>query len=86
MLEELQVATAAQLAGSEAELRFWLKELDPDADRRITKREFESALSRYAVAVRYCQGARHMSLALLLRDMPMHCWLAAAGLPLALGL
>lgn len=49
MLEQLQVATAAQLRGSEAELRFWLKELDPDADKRITEREFETALSRYAV-------------------------------------
>ncbi len=49
MLEELQVATAAQLRGSEAELRFWLKELDPDADKRITEQEFETALCRYAV-------------------------------------
>ena len=49
MLEELQVATAAQLRDAEGELRFWLKELDPDADKRITEREFETALSRYAV-------------------------------------
>lgn len=46
MLEQLEVATAAQLREAEGELRFWLKELDPDADQRITEPEFEAALGR----------------------------------------
>ncbi len=49
MLEELEVSTTARLADAEGELRFWLKELDPDADRRITRSEFAAALGRRAV-------------------------------------
>lgn len=49
MLEELEVSTTARLADAEGELRFWLKELDPDADRRITRAEFAAALGRRAV-------------------------------------
>lgn len=48
MLEALGVATAAGVAAAEGELRFWLQELDPDADRRITRREFATALARCA--------------------------------------
>lgn len=47
MLEQLEVTTAARLREAEDELRFWLKELDPDADKRITEPEFEAALSRW---------------------------------------
>ncbi len=49
MLEALRVSTAAQLEGAEGELRFWLKELDPDADKRITRDEFAAALSRHSI-------------------------------------
>lgn len=51
MLEQLEVTTAARLREAEDELRFWLKELDPDADKRITEPEFEAALSRCCSAI-----------------------------------
>ena len=47
MLEALEVSTAARLREAEGELRFWLKELDPDADRRVTRDEFAAALGRW---------------------------------------